>query len=197
MDAERLDRQMRFLHELDKLTRILRQTLLLDGSRQENDAEHCWNLAVTAIVLGEHSAVKGIDLGRVIRMALVHDVVEIDAGDTYCYDAEGNKTRAERERRAADRIFALLPEDQGREIRDLWEEFEAQHTAEARFAAALDRLQPLMHNYATQGVMWRKHGVNSRDVREKNRHIAAGSQVLWEFAEGLIDDAVRRGWLAP
>jgi putative hydrolase of HD superfamily len=131
-----------------------------------------------------------------MRMALVHDLVEIDAGDTYCYDDAGQAERPARERRAADRIFGLLPADQAAEVRALWDEFEARETPEAKFAAALDRVQPLLHNYATSGEIWRKHGVNSAKVRERNRHVVEGSQALWDYAESLIDDAVRRGFLA-
>jgi len=130
-------------------------------------------------------------------MVLVHDIVEIDAGDTYCYDDAGARDKPEREQRAADRLFGLLPADTGRHLRGLWEEFEARVTPEARYAAALDRLQPLLHNHGTQGRAWQEHGVRATQVRDRNRHIAEGAPVLWEFAARLIDDAVARGYLAP
>lgn len=193
--GERLARQMRFMVEIDKLKSIARRTLLMDGSRYENDAEHSWHLAVMALVLAEHTNAPSLDLGRVIRMVLVHDIVEIDAGDTYCYDDAAHSGKDERERAAADRLFSLLPKDQAAELRGLWEEFEARRTPEARFAAALDRLQPLMHNYWTDGVVWRQHGVGSGKVTDRNRHVGDGSRTLWEFAESLIRDAVERGYL--
>jgi putative hydrolase of HD superfamily len=195
--GDRLARQIDFIREIDKLKTVLRRTMLMDGSRYENDAEHSWHLAIMAVLLKEHANAVNVDIDRVIRLALAHDLVEIDAGDTYCYDDAGQVDRVARERRAADRIFALLPQDQEAEMRALWDEFEARETPEARFAAALDRIQPLLHNYATGGQVWKKHGVNSAKVRERNRHVADGSRALWEYAESLIDDAVRRGFLAP
>jgi len=195
--SQRLQRQLEFVREVDRLKHVFRQTYLLDGSRKENDAEHSWHLALMAVLLAEHAAGGGLDVGRVVKMVLVHDLVEIDAGDTFCYDAEGNRTKAIREQAAADRIFGLLPADQGAEVRGLWEEFEARRTPEARFAAALDRLQPLMHNYFTQGRAWREHGIAADEVIARNRHIADGSPELWAFAEWMIRDAVRQGWLAP
>ncbi len=137
----------------------------------------------------------GVDLHRVQRMLLVHDLVEIDAGDTFCYDSQGNRDKVERETAAADRIFAMLPEGQARELRELWEEFEAGKTPEARFANALDRLMPLLHNYHTQGRSWRKHGVRKAQVLERNRSIEDGSRKLWNLALGIIEDSVRRGYL--
>ena len=190
----RLRRQLEFIVEIDKLKRILRQTWLTDRSRRENDAEHSWHLALMAVLLSEHAPV-ALDVGRVIRMLLVHDLVEIDAGDTYCYDVRGNADKPEREQRAAARLFAMLPPDQSEAVRALWEEFEARLTPEARFAAALDRLQPIMHNYATGGVAWRDHGVRAPQVRAHNRHIEEGAAPLWKMASAMIEDAVRRGWL--
>lgn len=195
--TERLARQLRFICEIDKLKSINRRTLLMDGSRYENDAEHSWHLAMMAPLLAEHANVKGLDMGRVVRMVLVHDLVEIDAGDTYCYDDAGQHDKGDREKRAADRLFAMLPGDQGREIRALWEEFEERESPEARFAAALDRLQPLMHNYGTGGVVWRNHGVRCAKVEDRNRHVGDGSRLLWEFAVSLIRDAVGRKYLDP
>jgi putative hydrolase of HD superfamily len=134
-------------------------------------------------------------LARVIRMVLVHDIVEIDAGDTYCYDEIGNRDKVTREQVAAKRLFGLLPDEQRQDLMSIWAEFEARETPEAKFAAALDRVQPLMHNFGTAGVVWKKHGVRSGQVLERNRHVEEGSRVLWEFAENMIRDAVKRGYL--
>ncbi len=192
---ERLEQQLRFLIELDRMKQIVRQTILIDGSRQENDAEHSWHMAVMAVLLAEYAVEPGLDLLRVLKMVLIHDVVEIDAGDTFVYDTAGYAHKAERERKAADRIFGLLPPDQGAEIRDLWEEFEAQETPEARYAAALDRFHPLLHNVETEGGAWRKHGITSDRVIDRNRHIAEGAPLLWEYAHARIREAVERGHL--
>ena len=196
IDKTRLGRQIEFIREVDKLKTIERQTLITDGTRQENDAEHSWHLALMALILGEHAGTDGLDLLRVVRMALVHDLVEIDAGDTYAYDTTGYHDKAEREIAAAERIFNLLPADQAAEIRALWDEFEAAQTPEARFANALDRLQPLMHNVFTQGRMWQHHGVKKSQVIGRTCKIADGAPALWEFARELIDSAVARGQLA-
>ena len=193
--AERLKRQIGFLIEIDKLKRVLRQTVLMDTSRQENSAEHSWHLAVMALILAEY-ANQPVDLLRVLKMLLVHDIVEIDAGDTFIYDEKGQSDKAERERRAAERIFGLLPADQAAEVRALWEEFEARQTPEAAFAAALDRLHPLLHNYCTRGVAWRRHGVTARRVVQRNRNIEDGASTLWQLASLLIEDAVEKGFLA-
>jgi putative hydrolase of HD superfamily len=196
MDLDRLKRQIEFVVEIDKLKTIVRQTLLTDGSRQEDSAEHSWHLAVMALVLSEHAREKGIDIPRVLKMVLIHDLVEIDAGDTYCYDENASGDKAEREERAADRIFGLLPADQSEELRSLWEEFESRTTAEAKFAAALDRLQPLLNNHRTEGRMWRKHGIKSTRVFTRNQPMDEGAPVLWEYAESMIRDAISKGWLS-
>lgn len=192
----RLARQVRFLLELDRVKHVLRRNRLADGSRRENDAEHSWHLAVAGLVLREH-APPGVDLERVLVMLLLHDVVEIDAGDTFVYDAVANAGRVERERRAAERIYGLLPPDQAEALRTLWEEFEARATPEARFAAALDRLLPLLLNHANGGVGWREHRVRQRQVREVTRPLAEIAPALAEMAERLIADAVARGYLDP
>ena len=193
MDESRLTRQINFLLELDKLKHVLRQSILLDASRRENDVEHSWHLAMMVMVLGEY-APAGIDLPRVMQMALVHDIVEIDAGDTFIYGEQGDK--AERERRAADRIFTLLPPDQTAEIRALWEEFEAGTTLEARFAKALDRVEPLLLNIYTQGKMWREKGVIAEQVRSKNyATLAAGAPALADYMRRLVELAVEKGYL--
>ena len=196
MGNDPLARQIQFLLEIDRLKQITRRTLIADGSRRENDAEHSWHLALFAVVLAEHGPAE-LDLARVIKMVLVHDLVEIDAGDTYCYDPAACATQRDREVAAAERIFALLPPDQRDELRELWEEFEAKDTAESRFAAALDRLQPVLLNCHTQGRAWLEHGVTRAQVIERNRHIAAGAPRLWEYALALIDDAVEKGYLNP
>ena len=192
-----MEKQIRFIREVDKLKTIVRQTLITDGSRQENDAEHSWHLALMALVLGEYARDEAIDISRVIPMVLIHDIVEIDAGDTYCYDTAGYADKAERETAAAERIFNLLPPDQAGAFRALWDEFEAGTSADARFANALDRLQPLMHNVFTNGRMWKKHGVRKSQVIERNQKIDAGAPDLWAFASDLIDQAVDHGQLAP
>lgn len=194
LNTERLQQQINFISEIDQLKQIFRQTLLTDKSRQENDAEHSWHLAVMAILLSEY-AVQDVDLLRVLKMVLVHDLVEIDAGDTFCYNETTVQDQAEREQRAANRIFGLLPADQAGELRSIWEEFEDRNTPEACFAAALDRLQPLLHNYWTQGGTWKQHDITQDKVMTRNQVIASGSPILWEFAESLIQDAVDQGFL--
>lgn len=159
-----LDQRIAFILEIDKLKQVLRRTILLDSSRQENDAEHSWHMATMAIVLQSY-AEPGTNLSAVIKMLLVHDIVEIDAGDTYVYDAGAMLDQVEREEKAAARIFGLLPQPQADELRDLWRQFERRETREARFARALDRLQPLLHSYHTQGRTWRQNGVAAADVR--------------------------------
>lgn len=192
----RLERQLAFIQELDRLKGVLRQTRVLDGARQENSAEHSWHLALCAVLLGEH-APAGTDLLRVLKMVLVHDVVEIDAGDAFCYDAAANLGKEERERRAAARIFGLLPADLGEELRALWTEFEAGATPDARFAVALDRLQPLLLNFSGQGGSWRHHAVTHDRVLVRMAPIHEGAPTLWPVVLRLLDEAVARGYLAP
>lgn len=191
---KRLAQQIEFIVEIDRAKRVLRRTVLMDKSRRENDAEHSWHLAVMALVLSEYAAEK-IDLFRTIKMLLIHDIVEIDAGDTFTYDEAANEDKAEREQAAAKRIFALLPADQAAEMHALWEEFEAKKTPEARFATAMDRLQPLIHNYRTDGATWQEHDVPEAAVLARNRHMEQGAPALWQFARAMIDDAVARGIL--
>jgi putative hydrolase of HD superfamily len=185
--TERLKRQLDFIVELDKLKRILRQTLVMDGSRQENSAEHSWHLAVMAVLLHEHAG-DAVDVQRVLRMLLIHDVVEIDAGDTFCYDAAASVGKEERERRAAERLFGLLPGEQAQEFRDLWEEFEARETADAQFANALDRLQGLLQNYHNAGGTWRLHGITRDQVLNRMRPIQNASPELWKYVLQVIDE---------
>jgi putative hydrolase of HD superfamily len=188
--------QLAFLREVDKVKQIFRLTYLLDASRRENDAEHSWELALMAMVLSQY-APQGLDVSRVIRMVLLHDVVEIDPGDVSVYDLQARKDKQAEEQACARRVFGLLPEDQGRDLRALWEEFEARRSPEARFAKALDRLQPLLHNYLTRGKAWQEHGTKLSDVLGVNREtISQGSPPLWAFAESMIRDAVKRGFLA-
>ncbi|WP_409342955.1 HD domain-containing protein [Paenibacillus sp. MBLB4367] len=195
MTNERLLSQLSFIVEIDKLKTILRKSLIMDGSRLENDAEHTWHLAMMALILNEHANDKSLDILRVLKMLLIHDIVEIDAGDTFAYDVKGNEDKAERENAAAERIFGLLPADQKAECLLLWQEFEVRQTSEAKYAAALDRLQPLLHNYHTQGYSWKKHGITSDMVLARNKHIASGSEELWAFAQELIQSAVAKGYL--
>ena len=194
-ENSRLEKQIQFILEIDKLKRIVRQTPLTDRTRKENDAEHSWHIALMAILLQEHAEENSIDLLRVVTMLLVHDLVEIDAGDTFCYDEAGNADKLERETRAADRIFNLLPEDQAAHMRSLWDEFETRQTAESKFAAAMDRLQPLLHNYHTAGGTWKEHRVSKDRVIERNHPIVIGSKTLWDYAASLIDDAAGRGYI--
>ena len=165
---ERLEKQLKFLLEIDRMKEISRQTYLADGSRKENDAEHSFHLAVMAYLLAEYSN-EPINREKTMMMVLVHDLVEIDAGDTYAYDTEGAKTKEKREQSAAGRIFGLLPEDQGAELRALWEEFEAGTTPEARFAAILDHMQPVLLTDAADGKSWKEHGVKTSWIRRRNR----------------------------
>ncbi|MBW2636733.1 MAG: HD domain-containing protein [Deltaproteobacteria bacterium] len=195
MTADRLERQIEFVIEIDKLKNVFRQTLLIDKTRRENSAEHSWHIAVLAILFSEYARESDIDILRVIKMALIHDLVEIDAGDTYCYDEKGAMDQSDREERGAKRIFGILPHDQAEEFLALWREFEEGKTAEASFAAALDRVQPLINNYNTGGEMWREHGIKSDQVVRRNSAVNKGAPVLWEYTSQLIDDAVRRGIL--
>ena len=194
--TDRMARQITFILEIDRLKSILRRSYLADGTRRENSAEHSWHLAMMALVLAEHANTP-VDPLRVVKMLLVHDIVEIDADDTYCYDEAGARDKTEREQRAANRLFGLLPADQEQELRALWDEFEGRQTEEAKFAAALDRLMPLLHNYHTQGRSWQENGIVRRQVLERNAHIADGSEDLWQFAQSFIEDAVAKGYLMP
>lgn len=195
MNNNRLTQQIQFIIEIDKLKSILRQTLLIDESRRENSAEHSWHLAMMAIVLSEYAPSKEVDLLRVIKMLLIHDLVEIDAGDTFCYDLQANQNKAVKEVQAATRLFGILPEEQGIELRELWQEFEAQQTTEAKFAAALDRLQPLLHNQQTRGGTWRLHGIRRDQVLQRMYPVKDGAPALWQLVEKVIAEAVAAGYL--
>jgi putative hydrolase of HD superfamily len=194
---ERLDQQMRFVGEIDRLKGVLRQTILAGPGRRENSAEHSWHLAMMAVTLGEH-APPDTDIGRVTAMLLLHDLVEIDAGDLFVYADEAQQARQEEaERAAADRIFALLPAPQAASFRALWDEFEERRTPEAKFARALDRLQPMLANYQTGGGTWLAHQVTADQVLLRVALIEDGSATLGEYARDLIARSVARGFLAP
>lgn len=181
MDEKRLTRQMAFCREIDKEKQIGRQTYLADGSRKENDAEHAWHMAIMAILLSEY-ANEEIDVLKTVTMLLIHDIVEIDAGDAFAYDEEAQRDQAERERRAAHRIFGMLPEDQCEKMRQLWDEFEAMETPEAKFARTLDNVQPTMLNAASGGKGWLEHNVSLSQVMKRQSYTPDGSQTLWEYA---------------
>ncbi|WP_017606752.1 HD domain-containing protein [Nocardiopsis alkaliphila] len=193
VDNERLNAQLRFILEVDKLKRVLRKNLLVDGSRRENSAEHSWHLALSARTFAEY-APEGTDIDRVVEMLVVHDIVEIDAGDTFAFDPSSSQAQAERERAAADRIFPLLPEDQAERARGLWEEFESGRSSEARFARAVDRLSPMLANWHNEGGDWVRFGVSRTEVMANVKLIAEGSEALGAYATALIDDADRRGY---
>jgi len=190
----RLARQIAFLVECDQLKEVLRQTINIHSRRRENDAEHSWALCLFVITLAEYSN-EPVDVLRVVEMLVIHDLVEIDAGDTFAYDAAGMATQRARESAGADRIFGMLPDDQAVRFRKLWDEFEARNTPEARFAAAIDRLQPMLLNCLTEGETWRGHDVTLGQVTARNAHIAKGSQALWGHIRSLVDELVRAGHL--
>ncbi len=192
MDMERLKKQMEFIVEIDKVKNIFRQTYLADRGRKENDAEHSWHLALMAVLLKEYSS-EEVDLSRVVPMVLVHDLVEIDAGDTYAYDAAGVSTQKERENQAADRIFGMLPADQGEWLRNLWDEFEAYETPDAKFAHLLDNCQPLLLNDASNGLSWEEHQVKKSQIYRRNQRVPETSGVIWEYMQSLIEKHVKLG----
>jgi putative hydrolase of HD superfamily len=195
-DGDALERRIRFALEADRLKSVIRRTRLVDGSRQENSAEHSWHLALLAVLLADTAAPE-VDAARVVRMLLVHDVVEVEAGDTFAYDADANLGREERERMAAERTFGLLPAGQGAELRALWEEFEAGESPDARFAVALDRFQPLLLNFYGGGGSWLEHGIARAQVLRRMAPIEHGAPALWPFVLRTIVWACREGWIAP
>ncbi len=195
MENERLERQIAFCREIDKEKQVGRQTYLADGSRKENDAEHAWHMAVMTLLLSEY-ANHEIDVLRTVSMLLVHDLVEIDAGDTFAYDEEAKKSQRERELKGAERLFGMLPEDQRDRIRALWDEFEAGQTAEALFARAMDNFQPMLLNAASDGKAWAERGVRLEQVERRNAKTAKGSAELWTYAlENFIKPNVEKGRL--
>jgi len=194
--STRLKKQIEFILEVDNLKHVRRKTILLDHSRRENSAEHSWHIALMVMLMSEYSVKRDIDYFHVMKMLLIHDLVEIDAGDTYCYDDEGRQDQTQREERAAERIFGLLPADQAAALRALWDEFEKRQTPESRFANALDRVQPLLNNYFTAGQTWQDNSIKSGQVHRRMRPVKDGSPVLWEYVTALIEAAVKKGFLA-
>lgn len=187
----RLKQQLDFLCEIDKLKTIFRRTnLIADESRLENSAEHSWHLAFYAMILSEYANDK-IDLLKVIKMVLLHDIVEIDAGDTFCYDEQANVDKSEREKLAAERLFNLLPADQSAEYLELWFEFEARETQEAKFACSVDRMQPLLHNYVTGGGSWKRHDIKRVQVEKRMQAVEGGASFFADLSNFILDDSVR------
>lgn len=198
MDQNRFYSQMSFLVEIDQMKTILRRNLIADGSKRENDAEHSWHFAMMAMVLQEYAAEKEqIDFDRVLRMALVHDLVEVYAGDTFCYDKEGNQSKEQREQEAADKLFGMLPEEQGLAYRQLWEEFDAMNTPDSRYAAAIDRLQPFVLNYLTNGHTWKLGNVESAQVYQRVGPVKEALPELWDTVVKMVEDAIRKGLMRP
>ncbi len=189
--SERLRKQMDFIMEIDKLKKIIRQSYISDASRNETDTDHSWSLAMMCFVLSEY-ADENLDVLKTMKMVLIHDIVEIDAGDTYAYDSTGNSTKRDREVMAADRIFNILPKDQAKEMRELWEEFEERKTKEAKFANTLDKIQPVMLNDITNGQAWREHKVQKEQIMKRNSDTHEGSKALWEFCKILIDENIKK-----
>ncbi len=194
MNSNRLAQQLQFILEIDRLKGVLRRSLLLENHRRENSAEHSWHLAIMALVLAEH-ADEPANLLHTLKLVLIHDIVEIDAGDTYAYDTEGHDGKAERERTAANRIFGLLPADQAAEMIELWEEFESQQTPEARFALALDRLMPLLHNYHSGGITWEENQVTVAQVKERMSPVSLCSDALGQAVTAVVEQAIASGLL--
>ena len=194
MQSDNLIRQINFIKEIDKVKYIQRKTKLFNSDRNENDAEHSWHLAMMTIVLAEHSDLP-IDILKVVKMVLIHDIVEIDAGDTFIYDTKKNHSNTDEERLAANRIFGLLPQGQANEFISIWEEFESGLTNEAKFAKSMDRLEPLLQNTSNNGGTWREFGVDYQKVYDKKKAIKDGSTSIWHYAENLIDESVEMGIL--
>lgn len=192
---EKLKRQLDFIIEVDKMKNILRQTLLMDKSRQENDAEHSWHFALMALTLFEYNRLDDVDINRVIKMALVHDLVEIYAGDTFAYDVKGNEGKDAREAESADRLFAMLPDEQSVEFRSLWEEFDKMETPDAIYASAIDRLEPFISNYKTEGYTWLLHKVSVENVYKRMDPIRLVLPEVWEFVEAVIKDSCEKGYI--
>ncbi len=193
MDSDRLQRQIEFIAEIDKAKSVIRQTSLIDGSRQENDAEHSWHIAVMAMLLSEYSN-EPVDTFKVVKMLLIHDLVEIDAGDTFLYDGSSRDDKFAKETEAAERIFSVLPKNQADEMLELWNEFEAGRTSEARFAKALDLMQPVLQGYFNKGWSWQHHGLSMSLVMQMKEPIEEGSERLWEFTQNLLRDALEKGF---
>ncbi len=189
---ERLRKQMEFILEIDKLKQVYRQSYISDGTRKENDSEHSWSLAMMCILFAEYAPFE-VDVLKATKMVLIHDIVEIDAGDTYAYDSKGNETKRAREEKAADRIFNILPSDQAIELRQLWEEFEAGQTPEAKYAITMDKVQPILLNDITGGKAWREHEVTLDKIMNRNKSTGDGGEALWDYARELIMENVKKG----
>lgn len=192
----RLDKQIQFVLEIDKLKGILRRSYLAGVDRLENSAEHSWHVSLLSLILAEHSDLT-VDPLKVLAMLLIHDIVEIDAGDTYFFDTSAQADKLDREIKAAERLFGLLPEDQAAEFRSIWEEYEERESNEARFAYALDRFIPVLHAFHTEGRSWKQHGIRLEQVLTLNEPIKQGSRSLWAYAEKLFYQAVEKGYLKP
>jgi len=190
----RLNRQLLFSAEIDKMTDVLRRTMLINKSRRENDAEHSWHIAAMAMLFSEYT-VEPVDVSRAVQMCVVHDIVEIDAGDTFAYDAKGNADKTAREAEAADKLFAKLPHEQGAMIRSLWEEFDAMETPDAKYAACMDRLQPFLHNTLTDGHTWVEGSVSREAVEKRMAVIREFMPEVYKWIEANLDRAVHNGWL--
>ncbi|MGN9163774.1 HD domain-containing protein [Tissierellaceae bacterium HCP3S3_D8] len=192
MIRERLKKDIEFIVELDKMKSILRQTSLIGEDRREDDAQHSWHISIMAMILSEY-ANEDIDVCKVIKMLLTHDLVELYAGDTFCYDKVGNQDKKERELAAAEKIYGMLDEDKGKKLRELWDEFEEMKTPEALFAASMDRLQPMLNNYYNNGGTWKKFDVAQSDVYKRIGPVEKSSDELWGFVEYMLEDAFERG----
>lgn len=190
----RLDSQLSFVIEIDKMTHILRRTLLTDGSRRENDAEHSWHIAVMSLLFKEYFP-EPVDCTRAAALCVVHDLVEVYAGDTFAFDKEGNKSKAAREEAAADKLFSMLPEEQGKQIRDMWEEFDAMKTAESRYANCMDRIQPFLHNTLTGGHTWLQASASLEDVHRRMAPVKENMPQVWPWIETNIQNGVKLGWI--
>lgn len=195
MKNERLLKDIKFIVELDKMKSIFRETSIIGEDRREDDAQHSWHISLMAMVLSEYTNEK-VDLLRVIKMLLIHDLVEIFAGDTFCYDLAGNADKRERELEAAEKIFGMLDEDKGLELRALWDEFEEIKTPEAKFATAMDRFQPMLNNYHNNGGTWKKYDVSQSDIYKRISPVKDSSEELWKFVEHMIEDAYDRGLIS-
>ena len=191
-ENERLQKQIAFIKEIDKVKNIFRQTYLADGTRKENDAEHSWHIALMVVLLKEYVS-EDVDVAKVMTMVLIHDLVEIDAGDTYAYDSEGAKSKREREVKAADRIFGILPADQGMYVRELWEEFEAYETPDAKYAHLLDNFQPLLLNDASGGRSWNEHGVHKSQIYKRNEKVQETSEEIWNTIQEVVESHIAKG----
>ena len=196
INSEKLKKQIEFIIVIDEMKNVLRRNLVVDGSRRENDAEHSWHLAVMAMILEEYSADK-VDISKVLRIALVHDLVEVYAGDTFAYDVKGNEDKLDREIMAAEKLFGMLKDGQGDEIRALWDEFEAKETPESKYANAIDRLQPLILNYLTNGHTWKLGDVHASQNYKRMDIIRTATPELWHIVEGIISTSIESGLLKP